>query len=119
MRIVCISDTHLEHPDIPDGDVLLHAGDATFQGRPEEIRTFNAWFAALPHRHKVFVAGNHDWGFQKEPEEALKNFRQCVKVNPKFADAYHQMGHVLHAQGKLAEAEKTFTEAINVSPRGE
>ena len=65
MRIVCISDTHLVHRDgdfpIPDGDLLIHAGDATYHGTQEEIREFNAWFAALPHANKIFVAGNHDW----------------------------------------------------------
>ncbi|MEO5725617.1 MAG: hypothetical protein ABI134_26540, partial [Byssovorax sp.] len=25
------------------------------------------FFAALPHRHKVLVAGNHDFGFRVEP----------------------------------------------------
>ena len=44
MRVVCISDTHLIHRkeplDIPDGDLLLHAGDATFRGRPDEIQDF-------------------------------------------------------------------------------
>jgi len=31
MKLVCISDTHSLHrriPDIPDGDVLIHAGDS-------------------------------------------------------------------------------------------
>lgn len=34
MRIVCISDTHNYHNEIsiPDGDLLIHAGDATIQG---------------------------------------------------------------------------------------
>lgn len=69
MKIVCISDTHLRHQKyhfpIPDGDILIHAGDATFRGSKREILAFNEWFAALPHKHKIFVAGNHDWSFQK------------------------------------------------------
>ena len=36
MRIVCISDTHLAHETamikIPDGDILIHAGDGTHEG---------------------------------------------------------------------------------------
>lgn len=75
MRIVCISDTHLMHTkyrfDVPDGDVLIHAGDATFQGRSEEIRAFSTWFGRLPHKRKIFVAGNHDLGFQFAREEAI------------------------------------------------
>lgn len=73
-RIVCISDTHLVHErshwPVPDGDILLHAGDATRMGTPEEIERFNQWFCGLPHPHKVFVAGNHDFGFQTDPSHS-------------------------------------------------
>jgi predicted phosphohydrolase len=72
MRIVCLSDTHNRHAAIrvPEGDLLLHAGDATMHGTPEEIRAFDAWLGTLPHPHKVVIAGNHDWLFQREPEAA-------------------------------------------------
>lgn len=47
VRFVCISDTHsvIErmHHAIPDGDVLLHAGDFTRKGRVEEVDAFNAF----------------------------------------------------------------------------
>lgn len=75
MKVVCISDTHLMHLrqeiQVPDGDVLIHAGDATFKGDAHEIRAFRDWFGALPHEHKVFVAGNHDWGFQMQRSAAV------------------------------------------------
>ena len=34
MRLVCISDTHTFHEDVnlPDGDILIHAGDFTNKG---------------------------------------------------------------------------------------
>ena len=65
-KIVCLSDTHNcnELINVPDGDVLIHAGDATGRGTIDEIIAFNKWFANLPHRHKIFVAGNHDWLFE-------------------------------------------------------
>ncbi len=68
MRIVCISDTHNCHDQInvPDGDILIHAGDATTVGNVEQIKAFNRWFANLPHKHKVFIAGNHDWLFEND-----------------------------------------------------
>ncbi|HBR56581.1 MAG TPA: metallophosphoesterase [Blastocatellia bacterium] len=68
MKIVCISDTHNygEQISVPDGDLLIHAGDATFNGTIEEIARFNHWFSSLPHKHKVFVAGNHDWLFERQ-----------------------------------------------------
>lgn len=65
-RIICLSDTHncCEQIKVPDGDILIHAGDATNSGTSDEIAAFNRWFAALPHRRKIFVAGNHDWLFE-------------------------------------------------------
>lgn len=75
MKIVCISDTHLMHMrqpiDVPPGDVLIHAGDATFRGDGYEVQEFSRWFGALPHEHKIFVAGNHDWGFQMQRGAAV------------------------------------------------
>jgi Icc-related predicted phosphoesterase len=66
MRIVCLSDTHNcnEQIDVPDGDLLIHSGDATIQGTIEEVKEFLAWFSSLPHKHKIFVAGNHDWLYE-------------------------------------------------------
>jgi Icc-related predicted phosphoesterase len=71
-RIVCLSDTHNCNGQInvPDGDILIHAGDATIRGTRDEIVLFNEWFANLPHRHKIFVAGNHDWLFETNPAKA-------------------------------------------------
>lgn len=60
VSVVCISDTHNTQPAVPDGDLLLHAGDLTDGGTFEELRAQLAWLGGLPHRHKVVVAGNHD-----------------------------------------------------------
>jgi predicted phosphohydrolase len=69
MRIVCLSDTHNLHDriSVPEGDLLVHSGDATMRGTPQEVRAFFDWLEGLPHRHKVVVAGNHDFLFEREP----------------------------------------------------
>jgi Icc-related predicted phosphoesterase len=69
MRIVCLSDTHNHHGSItvPDGDLLIHAGDLTGRGTMPEVLAANRWLGTLPHRHKVIIAGNHDFGFEREP----------------------------------------------------
>jgi len=74
MRIVFISDTHNQHDQVqvPDGDILIHAGDATMLGRMGEIGAFGAWFRSQPHPFKIFVAGNHDWMFQRNRTMALQ-----------------------------------------------
>ncbi|MEP6944946.1 MAG: metallophosphatase domain-containing protein [Acidobacteriota bacterium] len=72
MRIVCLSDTHNcnERIIVPDGDLLIHSGDATTVGSAEQIFRFNKWFTALPHQRKIFVAGNHDCLFETDNERA-------------------------------------------------
>ncbi len=70
MQIVCISDTHSRHdemPPVPDGDVVVHAGDCTSDGSLAALSDFAHWFGLLPHRHKVLIAGNHDSSFEKDP----------------------------------------------------
>src|SRR4030095_16002792 len=74
IRIVAVSDTHSRHQsvEVPDGDLLIHAGDATMQGTAEEITEFNRRLGTLPHRRKVFCAGNHDWLFERTPNLARR-----------------------------------------------
>ncbi len=74
MKLCLISDTHLRHRttliDVPPCDLVIHAGDALVGGDREELQQFLEWFSELPARHKVYVAGNHDIIFEKEPELA-------------------------------------------------
>ena len=69
MRIVLISDTHNQHHglDLPEGDILIHAGDFSGRGRVSEAQQFLDWFGSRPHPHKVLIAGNHDFICEKEP----------------------------------------------------
>ena len=61
IRVVCISDTHtLEWPDVPDGDLLIHAGDLCNDGSARDIQTAVDWLRSLPHPYKVAIGGNHD-----------------------------------------------------------
>lgn len=81
MKLVCISDTHSLHrrlQSIPDGDVLIHAGDCLGQGTLENIEDFNDWLGSLPHRHKIVIAGNHDWAFQETPELARQALTSAI-----------------------------------------
>lgn len=71
MRLVLISDTHGLEPRVPDGDVLIHAGDLTMTGTRSQVAAAGAWLQSLPHRHKVVIAGNHDWLFERKPADAV------------------------------------------------
>ncbi|KAF2145063.1 uncharacterized protein K452DRAFT_284451 [Aplosporella prunicola CBS 121167] len=60
VRVVCLSDTHTLTQPIPDGDVLVHAGDLANAGDLSELQAQIDWLNSLPHPHKVVIAGNHD-----------------------------------------------------------
>lgn len=80
MRLVCISDTHSMHRQIavPDGDVLIHAGDCLGVGTLAELQDLDNWFSEQPHPHKILIAGNHDWCLQDEPAEAEALIKNAV-----------------------------------------
>ncbi|PKY00345.1 Metallo-dependent phosphatase [Aspergillus campestris IBT 28561] len=60
VSVVCISDTHNSQPALPDGDILIHAGDLTQSGSPKELQATVDWLHAQPHPIKIVIAGNHD-----------------------------------------------------------
>ena len=76
MKIVAISDTHNMGKEIsvPHGDVLIHAGDHTMRGTEKETKQALDWLSSLPHRHKIFIAGNHDWFFYDNAPRRFRNW---------------------------------------------
>ncbi|RMY58117.1 hypothetical protein D0865_02779 [Hortaea werneckii] len=65
IRIVCISDTHKKAPGegytLPQGDILIHAGDLTNQGSLSEISKAVSWLSQqTSFKIKIVIAGNHD-----------------------------------------------------------
>ena len=60
MRIVLISDTHGLHdrvPQLPQGDILVHAGDFMNAGYDvREVVSFNRWLGEQPFAHRIVVA---------------------------------------------------------------
>lgn len=76
MRIVTISDTHNRHkrltsnaefPNVlPEGDLLIHAGDFSGVGTKSEVDNFLEWLVKIRYKFTygiVFIAGNHDRSF--------------------------------------------------------
>ena len=78
IRTVSISDTHGLHrklPELPPGDVLIHAGDFTNTGEKEQIVDFMDWFASQNYKYKILIAGNHDTTIHKEYYESIGRSR--------------------------------------------
>jgi Icc-related predicted phosphoesterase len=74
--LVAMADTHGYHRNltVPDGDFLIHAGDLTQRGTLAELEAVADFLRSLPHRHKIIIAGNHDFGFERQPEKAQALF---------------------------------------------
>jgi Icc-related predicted phosphoesterase len=92
MKITFISDTHNKHKqiteDLPGGDLLIHAGDISSMGHKHEIQQFCKWFDSLDnYTVKAFIAGNHDFGFEKEPEmtkDIVGSYKDIVYLQDSF-----------------------------------
>ena len=70
MKLCIISDTHTKHNYISiekyEADVLIHCGDISSNGGIQAIENFLEWFGSLEQfKHKIFIAGNHDWLFER------------------------------------------------------
>jgi len=73
LKVIAISDTHGYHDllTLPSGDVLIHAGDVSSQGSKQEVQDFLQWFSDLNYEHKIFIAGNHDFFFERADSDMI------------------------------------------------
>lgn len=91
MKICCISDTHEKQNQVivPDADMLIHAGDLTTKGSMSKLEEIAAWFKQLPHKHKICIAGNHDFCFENN------NHKAAVKMFENAGVIYLQNSNVV------------------------
>jgi Icc-related predicted phosphoesterase len=82
MIVTAVADLHGNLVEIPPCDLLLIAGDIcpvrdhTLRGQRLFLEgPFRRWLDAVPARHVVGVAGNHDFIFQHEPERVPADLR--------------------------------------------
>lgn len=79
-RFVLVSDTHNHRPSLPEGDILLHAGDFTMNGSMKETINAMEWVGvqASKFEHVVITGGNHDffmWHLSQEMgTQAVRDF---------------------------------------------
>jgi len=73
MKITFFSDTHRKHglgclgdySAFADTDVAVFSGDMSMRGTVDEVKDFLQWYDQMPVKHKIFIAGNHDYFWEK------------------------------------------------------
>jgi Icc-related predicted phosphoesterase len=90
MKFVAISDTHCRHRHLrlPPADAIVHAGDITYKGRESEVTDFLTWFGKLNYQYKIFIAGNHDFYFERKSPSAISKIlpEGVIYLNDSGAD---------------------------------
>jgi len=95
IRVVCLSDTHTQTFPIPDGDILIHAGDLTNNGTVSDIQAQVDWLSSLPHPHKFGIAGNHDTYLDPRSRATLPNDEQVKTIDWKAVNYLQHSGKSL------------------------
>ena len=74
MKIIAVSDTHGQHHrlQLPAGDMLIHAGDISRNGKRGQVQDFMFWLRKQDFKYKIMIAGNHDYFFEREPEQEIR-----------------------------------------------
>lgn len=89
-KLVVISDTHGKHTQLgklPEGDILIHCGDCTSDGGFVSLRNFLNWFEKQPHKHKIFVFGNHDSIGERQPALTRALIKELAPSCPHLQDS--------------------------------
>ena len=96
IRLVCISDTHDLTAPIPDGDVLIHAGDLTNDGTTTQLQTQIDWLDSHPHAHKIVIAGNHDTYLDPRTRPSLAPHHRSTPLDWKSLTYLQHASTTLH-----------------------
>lgn len=85
MKLVLISDTHTMHDKVamPQGHILVHAGDMALDGSTREVQNALNWLNNQPFEHIVAIAGNHDWAFARRHRNEL-DFGRVIYLENTF-----------------------------------
>lgn len=122
IRVVCISDTHSLHlkmPEVPHADMIIHAGDMTSTGTLSEIRSFMEWFDNLPHRHKIFIAGNHDVSIDSEYylRKGMNRFHRALRAQGMDPLAYSNECREVFSSAKHSVYLEDSSAYLSFKPR--
>jgi len=116
MKLCFISDTHTLHSNLEkdsfhdDIDVLVHCGDITSKGDFFDVQLFSSWFREVKAKHRICIAGNHDFCFQKNyKKDSTKKYTEGHEALTKkrWVDSLE-----IHGQCKYLEDEEIIIEGV-------
>ena len=91
-----LSDTHGRHREItelygelPYVDIMVHSGDCTRYGEYDETDLFLHWYSQQNAKHKVLIAGNHDFVFQNK-----QRTKQLLELNHSITYLEDEFVHI-------------------------
>ncbi len=70
--------------EIPDGDLLIFAGDMSVCKTVQDVTRFNNFLKTLPHPYKIVVGGNHDHLLAYSPETGRELLQDAIYLQDSF-----------------------------------
>ena len=82
-----MSDNHSNWKvNVPDGDIFIHCGDYSYTGSQKSLKKFNDFLGNLPHKHKLYVPGNHELGYEKDYNLYEETITNGTNINGKVVE---------------------------------
>lgn len=57
---------------MPQTDMIIHAGDFTYHGEFDEVKTFLKWYGEQKAKYKLLICGNHEVEISKQPFQLIQ-----------------------------------------------
>jgi Icc-related predicted phosphoesterase len=95
VKIVSISDIHVSDEnrkrqiDLPEGDLLIVAGDLTAIGTLAQLQAFNRYLESQSGKFTykpLVIAGNHDFVLESNREEAVRSLTAATYLQDEFIE---------------------------------
>ncbi len=105
MKIAFFSDTHTLHKewylslssetknDFNSAELLIFTGDYSDVGSYKDTEAFLSWFNKRPNKHKIMIAGNHDFFFDTAPSKRIMFPRTQFEIDEMLSrfDSIHYL----------------------------
>ena len=49
-------------------------------------------------------------------DEAILHYKNAIRIDPKYVDAYNNLGNALASKGNYDDAIKQYSEALKINP---